>query len=63
MLLKNISQMSLQQRFEASVEKVKELFVSIASGPIMSVLNGIAKLFEDTFTLRLCGYVLLRSSG
>ena len=52
MLLKNISQMSLQQRFEASVEKVKELFVSIASGPIMAVLNGIAKMLEHTFALK-----------
>lgn len=52
MLLNNISQMSLQQRFQASIEKVKELFVSIASGPVMSIMNAIAKLLENTTMLK-----------
>ena len=51
-LLKNISQASLQQKFEESMERVKELFVSIASGPMISILNSIAKLLSNTVLLK-----------
>ena len=51
-LLKNISQASLQQKFEESMERIKEIFVSVASGPLITILNGLAKMFEHTALLK-----------
>lgn len=53
MLLDNISQLSLQQRFQASMDKVKEVFASIASGPIISIMKGIAAIVEHAGTLKM----------
>jgi len=51
-LLKNISQASLQQKFEESMERIKEVFVSVASGPLITILNGLAKMLEHTELLK-----------
>lgn len=47
LLLKNISQVSLQERFSALVDKIKDTIASIGSGPIIHLLNGFAKLVEN----------------
>lgn len=51
-LLQDISRASLNQRFEESINKIKEIFTEIASGPIISILNGMAKMLQHTTVLK-----------
>jgi len=51
-LLSQISQVSLQQRFQESIEKIKDAFVSIASGPLVKIMGGMANLLSHAETLK-----------
>lgn len=51
-LLQDISRANLNQRFEESINKIKEIFTQIASGPIISILNSMAKLLSHTTALK-----------
>lgn len=51
-LLKDIARANLQQRFEESVERIKQLFTEIAAGPITDIINGIVKLMSNTAVLK-----------
>ena len=46
-LAQDISRASLNKRFEESMNRVKEIFVTIASGPILSMLDSFAKLISE----------------
>ena len=51
-LLSQISQLSVQQRFEESMNKVKEILANIVAGPLMGFINGIVKFLEHTTVLK-----------
>jgi hypothetical protein len=51
-LLKDIARASLQQRFEESVERIKQLFTEIAAGPLTRIINGIVKFLSNASALK-----------
>jgi hypothetical protein len=51
-LLKQIAQTSLQQRFQESMEKIEEAFVNIAAGPLLKLMNGMASLVSHATALK-----------
>jgi hypothetical protein len=51
-LLQDIARANLQQRFEESVERIKQIFTEMAAGPLTKVLNFIAKVLENTTLLK-----------
>jgi hypothetical protein len=53
MLLQDIARANLQQRFQESVERIKQIFTEMAAGPLTKVLNFLAKVLENTGTLKL----------
>lgn len=52
-LLQDIARANLQQRFQESVERIKQIFTEIAAGPLIKMLEGIAKFLQDTTTLKI----------
>lgn len=52
MMAQDISRANLSQRFEESMNRVKEIFIQIASGPILNILNSFAKLLSNADTLK-----------
>jgi hypothetical protein len=51
-LLQDIARASVQQRFEESVLKLKEIFTQIASGPLIKLMEGIADTLSNTEKLK-----------
>ena len=51
-LLKDIARANLQQRFEESMERVKQLFTEIAAGPLTKIINGLVKFLSNTTALK-----------
>ena len=47
-----MQQQSVQERFNASVEKLKDIFVSIADGPIGTILSAFATLLSNTHLMK-----------
>lgn len=58
MLSKQAAQLSLQERFKESLEKVKELFIFVASGPLQSLVSGITKLINNAWILKAAVYAI-----
>lgn len=52
-LLQDIARADLQVRFEESMERIKQVFTEIASGPLTSMLESIAKFLQNTTALKL----------
>lgn len=48
-----MDQNAQQDRFNAAVEKVKETFANIASGPFLSIVEGFTKLLSNTTALKV----------
>ena len=48
---KIMEQYSIQQKFNAAVEKFQELFAKIAEGPLMAMLSGFADLLSNTWAV------------
>lgn len=51
-LLQDIARANLQQRFEESVERIKQIFTEMAAGPLTKILSGIASMLENTTLLK-----------
>jgi hypothetical protein len=51
-LAQDIAKASVNQRFEQSMLKLKEIFVDIAQGPIISMVEGITNLLKHTTLLK-----------
>jgi hypothetical protein len=51
-LLQDIARASVQQRFEESVLKLKEIFTEIAAGPLIKMMEGIANTLSNTDKLK-----------
>jgi hypothetical protein len=47
-----MDQASVQERFTAAVEKLKDVFVSIVDGPLGSMLSGLATLLSNATALK-----------
>jgi DNA repair exonuclease SbcCD ATPase subunit len=47
-----MEQQSVQERFNQSIEKLKDIFVSIADGPIGTILSAFATLLSNTHILK-----------
>ena len=47
-----MDQNAQQDKFNAAVEKLKETFANIASGPILSIVEGMANFLSNTTTLK-----------
>ena len=52
-LLQDIAKANVQQRFEESMEKIKDLISEIASGPMLKMLDGITKFLSNTTALKI----------
>ena len=52
-LLQDIARANLQQRFQESVERIKQIFTEIAAGPIIKMLEGLARLLQNTTALKV----------
>jgi hypothetical protein len=59
-LAQDIAKASLSKRFEQSINKIKEIFVDIAQGPIISMLESIAGMLKnsDSFKSILKGVLI-----
>jgi hypothetical protein len=51
-LLQDIARASVQQRFEESVLKLKEIFTEITAGPLIKMMEGIADTLSNTDKLK-----------
>jgi hypothetical protein len=51
-LLQDIARANLQQRFQESVERIKQIFTEIAAGPIIKMIEGLARLLQNTTLLK-----------
>lgn len=51
-LLQDIARANLQQRFEESVERIKQIFTEMAAGPLTKMLSSIASMLENTTLLK-----------
>lgn len=47
-LARQYQQQSVQERFNQTIEKLKEIFISIVDGPMGSILNAVGKLMENS---------------
>lgn len=52
-LVKQQAQLSLQEQFQNSIEKVKELFSSIMSGPFAALLSGMVSFLNNATNLKI----------
>ena len=52
-LLQDIAKANVQQRFEESMEKIKDLISEIASGPMLKMLESITKFLSNTKNLKI----------
>jgi hypothetical protein len=51
-LLQDIARANLQDRFNESMERIKQIFTELAAGPMMTFLGGITKLLQNTTLLK-----------
>jgi hypothetical protein len=51
-LLQDIARANLQDRFNESMERIKQVFTELAAGPMIKLVTGFAKLLEHTFLLK-----------
>ena len=47
-LLQDIARANLQDRFNESMEKLKQVFTEVAAGPMIKIISGFAKMLENT---------------
>jgi len=59
LLLKDIARANLQDRFNESVERLKQLFTETLSGPLTGILNGMVKFLSNTTALKAVFSALL----
>jgi len=52
-LAKQAEQIGAQEKFQAAVEKVKETFAEIASGPMLNMIESFAKFISDADNLNM----------
>jgi hypothetical protein len=52
-LLQDIARVNLQERFQESVERIKQIFTELAAGPMIKLLEGIAKFLQNTTALKI----------
>ena len=52
-LARQYEQQSVQERFNQAVEKLKDIFVSIADGPISSILNAFATILSNSTAIKV----------
>jgi len=58
-LAQDIAKASLNARYEASVNRIKEIFASTLSGPLTGALNALANLLQHTTLLKVVFYSLI----
>jgi hypothetical protein len=51
-LLQDIARANVQERFEESVQKLKEIFTEIAAGPLIKMMEGLANSLSNTDKLK-----------
>jgi hypothetical protein len=51
-LLQDIARANLQDRFNESMERIKQIFTELAAGPMMTFLGGMTKLLQNTTLLK-----------
>jgi hypothetical protein len=51
-LLQDIARANLQQRFQESMERIKQIFTEVAAGPLIKILEGMARLLQNTTLLK-----------
>lgn len=51
-LVQDIARANLQDRFNESMERIKQIFTELAAGPMMTFLEGITKLLQHTTLLK-----------
>lgn len=51
-LLQDIARANLQDRFNESMERIKQIFTELAAGPMMTFLGGITKILQNTTLLK-----------
>ena len=47
-LLQDIARANLQDRFNESMERIKQIFTEVAAGPMIKLISGFAKMLENT---------------
>jgi hypothetical protein len=52
-LARQYEQQNVQERFNQAVEKLKDIFVSIADGPISSILNAFATILSNSAAIKV----------
>ena len=57
-LLQDIARANLQDRFNESMERIKQIFTEVAAGPMIKILSGFAKLMEHTTLLKVLFFSL-----
>jgi len=51
-LIQDIARANLQDRFNESMERIKQIFTELAAGPMMTFLGGITKILQNTTLLK-----------
>lgn len=51
-LLQDIARANLQERFQETLERIKQIFTEIAAGPIINMIEGLAKFLQNTTLLK-----------
>jgi hypothetical protein len=51
-LLQDIARANLQERFQETLERIKQVFTEIAAGPIITMMEGIANMLQNTGVLK-----------
>jgi hypothetical protein len=62
-LLQDIARANLQDRFNESMERIKQIFTEIAAGPMIKLISGFAKMLEDTTMLKVIMVSLTALAG
>jgi hypothetical protein len=62
-LLQDIARANLQDRFNESMERIKQIFTEVAAGPMIQLISGFAKLLENTFLLKTVAISLVALFG
>lgn len=57
-LLQDVARANLQDRFNESMERIKQIFTEIAAGPMIKLLSGFAQLMEHTTLLKVLFFSL-----
>ena len=57
-LMAQYQQISLQQKFNSSVEKLQEVFANMITGPVGSFIDGIANMLSSMETIKTLTYTI-----